>query len=64
MVVAAILIDAVELFKIVMMCIRNEDVWFWRNVLPLFLCSIQLLAIPMAAFTKGRLKEASRDLFG
>ena len=29
--------------------------------LPLFLCSIQLIAIPMAAFCKGRVKEACLD---
>ena len=67
MIAAAILINAVEIFKIVVLCIRYEDPWHWRNVLPLFLCSIQLIAIPMAAFSKGRLKEASLDfvvLFG
>ena len=30
-------------------------------ILPLFLCSIQLIALPMAAFCRGRLKEASVD---
>lgn len=67
MVVTAIAIDAVELFKIVVMCLQNEDPWHFRYVLPLFLCSIQLIAIPLAAFSKGRLKEASMDfvvLFG
>jgi uncharacterized membrane protein YwaF len=29
--------------------------------LPLFLCSIQLITLPLAAFTKGRLKEAALD---
>ena len=29
--------------------------------LPLFLCSIQLITIPLAAFSKGRIKEASLD---
>lgn len=65
--VAAVLIDSVELFKIVIMCIRSHDPWGWLYNLPLFLCSIQLIAIPMAAFSKGRLKEASLDfvvLFG
>ena len=59
--VAAILINAVELFKIVVMSINSHDIWYIRNVLPLFLCSIQLIAIPLAAFTKGRVKEASLD---
>ena len=29
--------------------------------LPLFLCSIQLITIPLAAFTKGRIREAALD---
>lgn len=56
---AAILIDGFELIKIVLGCM--EDPESWRTMLPLFLCSIQLIAIPMAAFTKGRIKEASLD---
>ena len=32
-----------------------------RVMLPLFLCSIQLIAIPLAAFSKGRIREASLD---
>ena len=63
---SAILIDSFEIFKIVSMCIRssleNGDVL--RTVLqelPLFLCSIQLITIPLAAFAKGRTKEAATD---
>lgn len=33
----------------------------WIYELPLFLCSIQLITIPLAAFSKGRIKEASLD---
>lgn len=58
---AAILIDSFELFKIVLMCVRGHDPMGWLYELPLFLCSIQLIAIPMAAFCKGRLREASLD---
>lgn len=61
LIVSAIAIDAVELFKIVIICIRNQNPMQWVYVLPLFLCSIQLIAIPLAAFSKGRLKEASLD---
>lgn len=57
----AFLIDGLELLKIVLMCFRAGDPWDWLHNLPLFLCSIQLIAIPMAAFTKGRLEEASLD---
>ena len=58
---AAILIDGFELFKIVLMCFRSQNPWDWLYNLPLFLCSIQLISIPLAAFSKGRIKEASLD---
>lgn len=61
MVVAAILIDALELFKIVVLCLRSESLNPILYNLPLFLCSIQLIAIPLAAFSKGRTKEAALD---
>ena len=62
LIVAAIAIDAFEIFKIVVMCIRSED-GFAKilQLLPLFLCSIQLIALPIAAFSKGKLKEAALD---
>ncbi len=59
LIAAAFLIDGFELFKIAVNCI--EDPSSWRMMLPLFLCSIQLITIPLAAFSKGRLKEASLD---
>ena len=58
---AAILIDSFELFKIVLMCFRGKDPMGWITELPLFLCSIQLITIPLAAFSKGRVKEAALD---
>ena len=58
---SAILIDSLELFKIVLVCIRGNDPWGWLYDLPLFLCSIQLITIPLAAFSKGRIREASLD---
>lgn len=61
LIAAALLIDGFELFKIVVLCLRSES---WEPILynlPLFLCSIQLIAIPMAAFCKGRLQEAALD---
>ena len=67
LIVTAILIDGFELFKIVILCIRHQNPMQWINVLPLFLCSIQLITIPLAAFSRGRIKEASLDfvvLFG
>lgn len=61
LVITAILIDAIELFKIVLMCFRSADPWDWLYNLPLFLCSIQLIAIPLAAFSKGRIRDAALD---
>ena len=57
----AIIINAVEIFKIIMLCVRSNSAEHWLYNLPLFLCSIQLIAIPLAAFTSGRVKEASLD---
>ena len=61
LIVSALLIDGFELFKIVILSIRHGDAMYWVRVLPLFLCSIQLITIPLAAFSKGRVKEASLD---
>jgi hypothetical protein len=61
-IIAAISIDVIEIFKIIMLCIRSGDpLDTILHTLPLFLCSIMLLALPLAAFSKGRLKEASLD---
>lgn len=58
----AILIDALEIFKIVVMCMRSDDPsTAWHGLLPLFLCSIQLITIPVAAFTRGIVKDAALD---
>lgn len=59
--VAVILIDAFELFKLIIICWRNQNPWEWLYSLPLFLCSIQLITIPLAAFSKGRVQEVSID---
>ena len=58
---AAFLIDGLELFKILLLCLRSESAAPILHNLPLFLCSIQLIAIPLAAFSKGRTKEAALD---
>ena len=58
---SAILIDAVELFLIVILCIRSGELEPIKRKLPLFLCSIQLIAIPLAAFSKGKLRNAALD---
>ena len=57
----AFLIDGFELFKIAFNLGASEDGMSWKRDLPLFLCSIQLITIPVAAFSKGKLREASLD---
>ena len=57
----AFLIDGFELFKICVLCYNAQSFTPIRNNLPLFLCSIQMLAIPLAAFCRGRVKEAALD---
>lgn len=64
---AALLIDGLELLKIAVLCYGSGSAEPILYNLPLFLCSIQLIAIPLAAFTRGRVKEAALDfvcLFG
>ena len=61
LVAAAILIDALELFKLGVFCYREGSFRTLLYNLPLFLCSIQLITIPLAAFSKGRVKEAALD---
>ncbi len=61
LVAAAIAIDAIELFKIIFLCFRGQDPMHWVYELPLFLCSIQLVTIPLAAFSRGRVREAALD---
>ena len=61
LVLSALMIDGFELFKIVLLSFRQQDATHFLYDLPLFLCSIQLIALPLAAFSKGRLKEASLD---
>ena len=59
---AALLIDGFELFKIILMCsTSDEPMGAFLRTLPLFLCSIQLITIPLAAFSSGRLKESALD---
>lgn len=61
LIIAAILIDSFELFKIVYLCFNSKDPLAWRYELPLFLCSIQLITIPVAAFSRGKVRQAALD---
>ena len=59
---AAILIDGIEIVKIVLGCIHADNpIDSIMHNLPLFLCSIQLITLPLAAFSTGRLKQAALD---
>ena len=72
MIWAAILMDGLELIKIGLACYNSHVTGFpWYEGilynLPLFLCSIMLIAIPLAAFTGGRVRQVCEDfvaLFG
>lgn len=57
----AIILDSCEVFRVIMACIINENPWRWLYELPLFLCGIPLILIPLAAFSKGRVREAALD---
>ncbi len=61
-IIVAISINAFEIFKIIIFSVRSGDVFQTiLYTLPLFICSIMLIALPLAAFANGRLKEASLD---
>ena len=61
LIASAILIDSFEIVKIIIACVKDGSAHPILINLPLFLCSIQLITIPLAAFTKGRIREASLD---
>ena len=61
LVVSAIAIDSFEILKFIIVCTREGSLKPMLIMLPLFLCSIQLITIPLAAFAKGRVKEAALD---
>lgn len=61
LIAAALLIDGLEILKIVILCINSGNAEPILRNLPLFLCSIQLITIPLAAFAKGRVKESALD---
>ena len=60
LIAAAVTMDAFEIAKILLLCIFSDPM-AWLNELPLYMCSIQLITLPLAAFAKGRLREAARD---
>ena len=65
--IAAIVMISAELIKIILIEWQGiinsnyQDFGRFRSVLPLFLCSILLISLPVAAFAKGRIQEAALD---
>lgn len=59
--VSAVLMDTIEITRIILACVAAKDASKILQELPLFLCSLQLIAIPLAAFSKGRVQEAATD---
>lgn len=61
LIAAAIIIDSFETAKVIIACILEGSAEPVGRMLPLFLCGIQLVAIPVAAFSRGRFKYAALD---
>ena len=59
--VMSVVMVACELLKIAVICLRVHDISQARSLYPLFLCSIMLFALSIAAFAKGRLQKAALD---
>ena len=59
--VSAVALVFLKLVEIIVPCYINNDPMAWTHSLPLFLCDIQMITVPLAAFSKGRFKEASLD---
>ena len=60
--VAALLADGMEILKFLLIGFLGGG---WEsavlNTAPLYVCSIQLITLPMAAFSRGRFREAALD---
>ena len=59
--VSAILMDSLEFIKVVLFCAMKNDWMNWLYQLPCYLCSIQLITLPLAAFSRGKVKSACFD---
>ena len=57
---STVFIEAIYIFELIFFPLRDDTSILYN--LPLFLCSIQYVTIPLAAFSKGRLKEAALDI--
>ena len=61
LIAAAILMIIFKIIEVSVIGVREQNPMQWKYMLPLFLCSIQLITIPLAAFSRGRVREASLD---
>ena len=59
--IAAIVMDGVEIIKVALQCTLGGDPFAWLNSLPLYLCSIQFFTLPLCALAKGRLRASALD---
>ncbi len=57
--IASIVMIVAEISKVILISVRSRDPWTFRSMLPLFLCSIILFTLPLAAFGKGRISSAA-----
>ncbi|MBP5404547.1 MAG: YwaF family protein [Clostridia bacterium] len=58
---AAIILLFLKVLEMVVCCLKDHSFRALLYLLPLFLCSMQMIALPLAAFSKGRLREAALD---
>ena len=58
---SAVILLVLKASEFVVCCLREHSFHPILHLLPLFLCSIMMIALPLAAFSKGRLKEAALD---
>ncbi len=61
LIIATILMELFEISKIVLKCTVGGNPRAWLQELPLYMCSIQLITLPLASFAKGRIREAALD---
>lgn len=61
LIVCSVILVSVEIFKYIFFTIAHDNPGYIVRNLPLFFCSLQTVVIPIAAFSKGRLREAALD---
>ena len=58
----ALTADLTELSKVLFLCWEHPSPWrCFFSYMPLFLCTMQMITIPLAAVTRGRVREACLD---